>query len=158
MNEISFTSTLPGIYQEQLEELLFFNKNQGRVCNAILSTIQRYGTPCVSLAKNRLWVTFESGVQSQTLFVVEQVETNTQLAGVVVYTREAEMLVVLFIALREEYTLHGVQAHEMLFFRVMDELTSIARRVKGIESVKLFFPIPLEIGVRRAVRTGPGGE
>lgn len=149
---ITFTSTLHRAYQHELEQLLYFNDNQAKVRNAILSTMERYGTPRISLPNDQLWVTFDSGMQGQTLFVLDQVETNAQLVGVVVYTRENDTLVVLFIAVRGDFTQRGVHADEMLFFRILDEVRSIAGRVKGIDSVKLLFPIHLKIGCLRASR------
>jgi hypothetical protein len=147
MSQIQFTSVLRGVFRHSLEQLLFFNEHQRRLQGAILSTIERYGAPRIVLLNDRLRVTLDSGVEAQTLFAVEQTNASQSLVGMVVYTREGESFVVLFVAVREDFTSRGPRAEEALFFHIIDQIKSVARRVRGIRSIKVFCPAMLEIPV-----------
>ncbi len=147
MGEIIFTSMLDRTYQPELERLLFFNANQEKVSASVLLAVERYGIPRVAVIDGRLWVTFNSAVQAQSLFVIEQLETTAQLVGVAVYTREGDTLVLLFVAVREDRSLRGIKVNEMLYFRILDEVRRIGRHVKGIASITLFCPNRLKMAV-----------
>ena len=60
----------------------------------------------------------------------------------VVYTREDNVLAVLFLAVHEDYAHGGVKAAENLFFSILNEVRGIARRIKGISSLKLYLANP----------------
>ena len=147
MSQIQFTSVLRGMFRNALEQLLFFNERQRRLQGAILSTIERYGAPRIVLLDDRLRLTLDSGVEAQTLFAVEQTNASQSLVGVVVYTREGESFVVLFVAVREDFTSRGPRAEEALYFRIIDQVKGVARRVRGIRSIQVFCPATLEIAV-----------
>ena len=147
MSQIHFTSVLRGVFRHALEQLLFFNENQGKTHSAILSAMECYGAPRVVLLNGRLRVTLDSGVEAQTLFALEQTKASQSLVGVVVYTRDGESLVVLFVAVREDFATRGPRAKEALFFRIVDQMKGIARRLRGIQSVTVFCPAKLEIPV-----------
>ena len=147
MRQIQFTSVLRGVFRHALEQLLFFNGRQRRLHGAILSAIERYGAPRIVLRDDRLRLTLDSGVPAQTLFAVEYTDASQSLVGVVVYTREGESFVVLFVAVREDFTSRGPRAEEALYFRIIDQVKGVARRVRGIRSIQVFCPAALEIPV-----------
>ena len=62
MREITFTSILDCSHQEALEQILFLNRNQEKVSEVALA-VDRDETPRISNADNRLWITFDSGLQ-----------------------------------------------------------------------------------------------
>lgn len=138
MRDILFSSILDCEYQESLDKLLFFNGNQDIVSDGVSYAIEHYGVPRVSTVNKRMWVTFDSGVEAQTLYVLEQSGERPELVGVVVYTREDDELVVLFVAVHEDYARHGKKRERMLFLGILAELQEIACHVKGISSIKLF--------------------
>lgn len=138
MCKLFFTSTLDRTYYDALERIFCFNGNQGKVYDSILSAVERYGIPHVSIVKDRLWVTFDSRLEAQSLFVLRQAEPKAELVGVVVYVREDNELVVIFVAIREDHVHGGIRSDRILLLRMVDELRSIARRVKGIASIKMF--------------------
>jgi hypothetical protein len=142
MRNILFTSRLDCRHQKALEQILFLNGNQQKVSEGALSAVEHYGPPRISPTNGRLWVVFDSGVEAQSLFVTEQDHADNQLIGVVVYTREGDVLSVLFLAIREDYAGGGDKAGEGLFYRILDEVRGIARRVKGITSLRLFLTKP----------------
>ncbi|MEN6407990.1 MAG: hypothetical protein ABFC77_16165 [Thermoguttaceae bacterium] len=138
MNDVFFTSMLPSIHRDALERLFYFNKNQKKVHDAVLMATERYGAPRVALRNGRLWVQCASGVETQSLFVMDGDGPAAELIGVIVYTREEEKLVVLFMAVREDYTYRSDRRSPILLLRMVEEVRNIGRRVKGITSVELF--------------------
>ena len=154
MSEIAFTSVLGGEHKQELERLLFFNDNQAKVSDAVMRVAERYGTPRVQVVGERLRVGLES-VQPQTLFAVRRTANGGEPVGVpvgvMVYTREEDALVVLFLAVHEHYASRGPKADRRLLLRMTAELRGIARRVKGITSVVLFVgrSTPTRISIAR---------
>ncbi|MGA2254961.1 MAG: hypothetical protein ABSG53_09885 [Thermoguttaceae bacterium] len=137
-----FTSILDQTYQDALDALLFFNGNQKKVLDGASLAVEHYGMPRVLASNDRLWVTFDSGIEAQSLFVLEQAEVRPRLIGVVVYTREGDTLAVLFAAIHEDYSSGGCREEEVLFWRILDEVSRISRRIKGITSIRLFLRKP----------------
>jgi hypothetical protein len=161
MSEIAFTSVLGGEHKQELERLLFFNDNQAKVSDAVMLVAGRYGTPRVQVVSERLRVGLES-VQPQTLFAVRRTSSSVgagvEPVGVMVYTREEDALVVLYLAVHEHYASRGPKADQRLLMRMTGELRGIARRVKGITSMVLFVgrSTPTRITISRD--TGPQGR
>ncbi|MBN1393476.1 MAG: hypothetical protein JW959_00395 [Pirellulales bacterium] len=153
MGELFFTSTLDHAYREDLEALFCHNGNQKRMIDAILAAIERYGTPTVSTVGGRLWITFDSGIEAQSLFVLEKADSKVELVGVVVYTREDEELVVIFTAVREDRTRGGTRNRGALLLRMVDEVRSIGHRIKGITSISVFAdrktPLRMSLGTAK---------
>src|SRR5271166_2863676 len=116
MRNIVFTSTLDLSYQGDLERMLFFNKNQAKVFSGASRAIDRYGMPRISIRRSCcLWVTFQSGLEAQSLFVLEDSQPKAELIGVAVYTREKDEIVVIFTAIREDYATGGASHDASLF-------------------------------------------
>lgn len=137
MSEVVFTSQLGPEHKQELERLLFFNGNQAKVSEAVILVAERYGTPRVQVVSERLRVGLES-TQAQSLFAVRPTASGVEPVGVVVYTREEDALLVLYLAVHEHYAARGPRADERLLLRMTDELRAIGRRVKGISSLVLF--------------------
>ena len=148
---IAFTSVLGPEHKQELERLLFFNDNQARVSEAVILVAERYGPPRVQVVSERLRVGLEAA-QAQALFAVRPTESGVEPVGVMVYTREDDALVVLYLAVHEHYTSRGPRADERLLMRMTSELRAIARRVKGISSLVMFVgrSTPTRISIARA--------
>jgi hypothetical protein len=148
--ELEFTAKLDCRYRDALEQLLFFNANQQRVYSGAVSMVERYGAPHISTENDRLWVTFDSGIDAQSLFIVDRARADSPLLGFVVYTREVDALVVLIMAVREDCAYSGDAPDKALFRHLLAKMLEIARRVKGVATLKLFFSDPpLVISVRK---------
>lgn len=164
IREFTFTSFLDCGHRESLEQMLFHNGNQPKVSEGALGMIERYATPRVSEARNRLWITFDSGAEAQSLFVFEETGKKPRLVGAVVYTREDDVLAVLLLAIDENYAHGGRRAGRNLFLAILKEIRGIAHRIKGIASIKLYLTKPpLTISVTGAMssdrrKTGSASE
>jgi hypothetical protein len=146
------TSTLDAARGAELEQVLFYNRNQHRISPGAMLAVERYGTPRISLRDGRLWVTFDSGVEAQSLFVLEGPDAESRLVAAIVYTREADTLAVLFLAVHEDYAQNGAGQAERLFPSLLEELLRIAHHVKGIAKIKLYLtdpPAVISVGKQR---------
>ncbi|MCA9705053.1 MAG: hypothetical protein KDK70_04280 [Myxococcales bacterium] len=138
MAELVFTSFLGASHREDLERLLFFNENQSRASEGVAVVVQRYGTPRIVVEDDRLRIELSSSFSPQALYVVTRVRGTYRPVGVVVYTREDDALVVLFVAVDGELSGRGIKGHGMLLVRMIREVEAIARRVRGIGRVLVY--------------------
>jgi len=67
--------------------------------------------------------------------------------------------VVLFVAVDEQYSSRGSNAGRMLLLAILDELKSIARRVRGIATLRVYLGRrdPTRINIDRLARARKSG-
>jgi hypothetical protein len=131
---IRYTSTLKQEYGEELEQLMFFNPGQQAALAAIVDSVEMYGLPSVYADDGRLKIDVEKLDEVQTLFALD----GDRLVGVLVYSRvEFERLVVIHIAVGQDYSSNGKIAQNMLVMRLLELLRNSARRIKGIETIRM---------------------
>jgi hypothetical protein len=107
MVPVTYMSVLAPERQPELEALLFFNPNQHRVREKIVSAIEEFGIPRISLESDRLRVQLD-GTEVQTLFAIAHEPRGDRLAGVAIYTRaDARTFLLLHLAVSEEYSIHA---------------------------------------------------
>lgn len=152
MSTLFFTSALDEAYRDALERLFYYNENQNRHRDAVLAAVERYGLPHIEARNSRLWVTLESGIEAQSLFVMQRTETTPELVGAIVYTRDDDKLVVAFMAVREDHAYGGEKDDGSLSVRMIDELRGIAGRIKGITSLTLFLHGPVAVRLAAKVK------
>jgi hypothetical protein len=136
--DVAFTSTLSAAHREEVERLLFFNGNQARVAGSIGFVTQRYGMPKLRLDGERLRIGLDPHAP-QTLYAVEREDDEEHPIGVIVYVREDDALVALFVAVDESYSSRGDYAAFGLLRRLVAELGTVASRVRGLNSVAVYF-------------------
>lgn len=148
---ISFTSALAPEHRDELERLLFFNANQARVSDGVSFVAKRFGIPRVNVVGERLRVEVASRICTQSLFVVDKRRRADRPIGVIVYTRERGTLVVLFVAVHEEYAAGGTHADQGLLVRIVAQMRRIAKRIRGVERLRVYVGQrePMELRVRR---------
>ena len=151
MCELFFTSNLDRTYRDDLERMFCYNTNQAKIHDAILYAVERYGTPRVSLLKDRLWVTFESGIEAQSLFVIERSREQCRACRSACLHSQNDKLAVIFMAVREDYAHGGNRDDRMLLLHMVDEVRSMARRVKGITSITMFLRGPVTVRIQPRV-------
>lgn len=151
MAELVFTSSLGTAHRDDLERLLFFNENQERASEGVSFVVQRYGTPRIQVVDERLRIGLDSKVDPQSLFVVTRVRGEARPIGVMVYTREKQSLVVLFVVVDGNYSSRVIKGQGMLLVRMIREIKAIAARVRGISTVLVYMgrPTPTRINIRR---------
>ncbi len=138
--KLQFTSLLSPSYQESVEELLFLHPQQGRFRDTILDCIAAHGVPRVVARSDGLRVELGGQTPVQTLYALTVGLPQDEVIGCVVYTRNAaEELEILHIAVRDDYTVRGCNADQQVTFALIQELCSVARRIKGVSGVRLAY-------------------
>ena len=131
---LRYTSTLTPEYGEELERLMFFNPGQQTALAAIVDSLERFGPPNVYADGGCLRVRVEKLDEVQTLFAMD----GDTLVGVLVYSRILlERLTVIHIAVDQDYSSHGKFAPNMLVMRMLELLRNSARRIKGVETIRI---------------------
>jgi hypothetical protein len=131
---LRYTSVLKPKYSEALERLMFFNPGQQIALGAILDSLETFGSPSVYVDGERLRVKVEKLDEVQTLFALD----GDTLVGVLVYSRILlERLTVIHIAVDYDYSSYGKFAQNMLVMRLLELLRNSARRIKGVETIRL---------------------
>lgn len=76
----------------------------------------------------------------QTLFAFADIGRDVHLIAIVVFVRiNIENVLVLHIAVSEEYTIRGCNADEMLLMRLIIKLKEIATRIRGVKTINLMY-------------------
>lgn len=133
---LRFTSNLNREYNEELEQLMFFNPGQHTALSAIVDSLEKFGTPSVYDDGGYLRVKVEKLDGVQSLFALDE----DTLAGVLVYSRlSVELLAVIHIAVAPEYASHGEFSHKMVVMRMLELLRKNSRCIKGIETIRVMF-------------------
>lgn len=133
-----YSSVLDQGYNKELEQLIFFNPGQKNALSAIVDSIDVYGEPIIYNDGEQLRVKVKNIDEVQTLFALDE----ERLAGVLLYSRVSfERLVVIHIAVGEDYTWRGKLASKMLVMNMAQQLREIARRIKGIEKIRMMYGV-----------------
>ena len=131
---LRYTSVLKPEYSEELERLMFFNPGQQIALAAIVDSLETFGSPSVYADDGRLRVKLEKLDEVQTLFAMD----GDTLVGVLVYSRTLlERLTVIHVAVHQDYSSHGKFAQNMLVMRMLELLRNSARRIKGVETIRI---------------------
>lgn len=132
----NYSSILTVEYRQELEELLFFNSAQHAVHLAIMDSIEIFGEPFVDSDGSRLRVNVKKLDEVQTLYAFDR----DKLAGILVYSRVSqERIVVIHIAVHEDYSSSGQLAHKKLVLRMSQQLRKCARTIKGIKFIRMMY-------------------
>jgi hypothetical protein len=147
----AFSSSLPLEHREEAERILFFNLQQEKMKDGIRAVSQTYGLPKLVAEDERLHMTTAKGLAVQTLFVTARGIGADGPVGAIVFTREENALVALYMAVHEDFSATGKYAGEKLMIKMLKELEGIARRVRGVEVLKLYLggQTPIEKKIRR---------
>jgi len=131
---LRFTSKLKPEYEEKLESLMFFNPGQQTALATIMDSVEKFGQPSLYLDQDRIRVKVEKLYDVQSLFVLD----DDTLAAVLVYSRiSVESLIVIHIAVEQEYSSQGNRSDKMLVMRLLNQLRQCASHIKGIENIRI---------------------
>ena len=138
MMKLHFTSGLTVAHKKELEELLFFHPQQERFASSIVSTVEKHGSPRIVERDSHLRIELSGVEDAQTLYAVMESLLLLELVGVVIFARtSAEALVILHIAVKQEYTQEETKSGQQVTLHLIQELCRIARQIQGVKSVQL---------------------
>jgi hypothetical protein len=134
-----FSSSLSSDLRDELESLMFFHPEQGQHISSINASIISYGFPKIIDERGTLRIGIE-GLEVQTLYAFVDRGAKKDLAGVLVYTRvHDDTLVLLHMAVRPEFCYSIGYKNELVLVRILAQLRSIAKRIKGIKKLSILY-------------------
>lgn len=117
---------------------MFFNACQERVSACIADAVDRFGVPEIVREGERLRIRMPGLPSVQNLFAIEA--HSGRPVGVAVYARQdIEHVTVVHLGVAAEFASGGVRADEQLLLKLLREVRSSTRRVKGVRSVQLLY-------------------
>jgi hypothetical protein len=145
-HQFELASRLPLEYREDLEALMFFNPQQRVAGSGVVESIEKFGTPQISVVGGQLRITLgQSDVQP--LFALAGSDEGFELAGLVLYVRsDSRNVIVLHVAVTERFSAAGADADAMLVMRLLQAVVHSARRLVGVQYVTIMY----SQGTRRA--------
>ncbi len=155
MCPIRITSVLPLAQRDELERITFFNPQQSRVTEPLLQSVHRYGVPKIVEDGPNLRFTVRDFGQVQSLYALDDPDRDERdsadrLVGVVLFVREPQdSLLVLHLAVHEDYTAHGPWAVMWITPRLMSAVRALALRIRGVRWVRFLYPHSTQIPIRR---------
>jgi hypothetical protein len=127
-------------FRNNLKNLIFFNTQQSKVTSGIIASIEKYGSPVILENNNFLTVGIDKLEGVQSIFAVEYSDGREILAGVLLFYRASlKEIVLLHIAIAEEYTLSATKGKSYLASEMIMHLKNIGRSLKGVEYITIYY-------------------
>jgi hypothetical protein len=140
VRRIRVSSLLPTSYREELERIVFFNPEQGKVARPVVTLVSRYGVPTIAEEVDTLRFHVRGFREIQSLFALDDTATPATLAGVVMFVREDEKtMLLLHLAVHERYTARGKYAKAHVALRLYGTVRSVCARTKGVERLRILY-------------------
>lgn len=129
-----FTTSLPSIYKNDLEQLFFFNPQQQRYYNQIVNMVEAFGQPYINLGNEEVQLKMDGHPELTNLFALH----GERLVGVALFDQfVSKTLSVLHIALDSDYTVHGNYKKQQLMDAYLQEFLRIAKASHTIEKISI---------------------
>jgi hypothetical protein len=136
---ITFSSKVSKASRQALEELMFFNPDQFRVRDGIVSALHKFGHPRIEETADGISIRV-ADLEAQTLFAFDHVRYGSDPVGVVAFIRTSpEELAIMHIAVHADYTMQGSRAGLSLAFVLIEKIREIAQRIAGIKQIIFFY-------------------
>jgi len=118
---------------------MFFNPDQFRVRDGIVSALHKFGHPRIEETADGISIRV-ADLEAQTLFAFDHVRYGNDPVGVVAFIRTSpEELAIMHIAVHEDYTMQGSRAGLSLAFVLIEKIREIALRIAGIKQIIFFY-------------------
>ena len=138
--KVHFTSLIKKECKGDLEKVMFFNPQQGKISPDIVESIDRFGNPRIIIEGNHLRIEIGSFTDVQSLFAFNSDSENAKLIGFMIYTRtDLRNIMILQIAVSEEYSFTGKHLNQNLVIQFITKLRDVGRLLKGLETITLIY-------------------
>ena len=121
-------------YRERLDRLFFFNPHQYKVKDRVLYSVTQYGAPEIQSSCHSITLGIKNLQGAQPLFVLSG-RKKDQLQAALLYVRENDRLIVLYLALNPRLTHNWTESCALLLF-ITQALRGIALRISGIIAIE----------------------
>lgn len=138
-DKFSIVSDLDKSYKTDLENLLFFHPDQGKVASGIIASIDIFGLPKIIIVNDIIKVKVGEIEDVQNIFLLDNQEKSPVLAGVMIFFRENDSTITLLhLAVNDNYSLSSLN-QDSLAFTLIDKLKEIAKIIKGVDRIKIIY-------------------
>jgi len=118
---------------------MFFNPDQFRVREGIVSSLHKFGHPRIEETADGISIRV-ADVEAQTLFAFDRNRHGNDPIGVVVFIRTSPVeIAIMHIAVHPDYTLQGSRAGLGLAIMLVEKVREIAVRIVGIQQIIFFY-------------------
>jgi len=122
-----------------LEELMFFNPDQYRVRDGIVSALHKFGHPRIEENEQGISIRV-ADMEAQALFAFDRDRRGEDPIGVVVFIRTSPVeIAIMHIAVHPDYTWQGRRKGLGLAIMLIEKVKEIARRIVGIEQILFWY-------------------
>jgi hypothetical protein len=158
MPSIEITSLLPVADRDELERITFFNPEQGQVADSVVAAVHDFGVPTIVEDQGHLRFRVPAFGTVQSLYALARRGTRAELAGVVIFVRESsESILVLHLAVHEDYTAHGRFASAWVTPHLMAAVRGVALRTHGVHALRFLYPHKARLALAHAPDQPAGG-
>ena len=141
MENLEYRSFLNKDMKSELEALLFFNPEQNSVIDGIISSIEEHGQPAiVDFDKDKIRIEVGKLENVQNIFAILDEEGQKKVVAVMLFFRENKSIInLLHVSINSEFSSRSNNSANMLLMKLILKLKEIARSLKGVESIKIFY-------------------
>jgi len=141
MRNIRISSQLRGTFRDELERIVFFNREQTLVRDTLVALVQRYGVPAIVEEEGLLRLRADAFGMLQTLYAIDSTEEPERLVGVAMFTRvRRSSMTVLHLAVHEDYTSQGKWHAEGILAQLVTTIRNLSLRTRGVRSLRILYP------------------
>ncbi|MGH7988703.1 MAG: hypothetical protein ACREDS_00705 [Limisphaerales bacterium] len=136
---IIFSSKVSPQSRPALEELMFFNPDQFRVLDGIVSALHMFGPPRFEETAGGISIRV-ADMEAQTLFAFDRDRHDSDPVGVVVFIRTCpNEIAIMHIAVHADYTMQSDRAGLGLAIVLIEKVKEIAVRIVGVTQILFFY-------------------
>ena len=118
---------------------MFFNPDQFRVREGIVSALHKFGHPRIEETADGISIRV-ADVEAQPLFAFDGNRRGNDPIGVVVFIRTSPVeIAIMHIAVHPDYALQGRRGGVGLAFLLIEKVREIAVRIVGVKQIIFFY-------------------
>jgi hypothetical protein len=153
---LRFTSQLPVDRRSELEDILFFNANQGAYRDAVIQSIEEFGEPRVKSHKGLLRVHTSRLGQVQALYGLMGDPDERLVVAAVFALTAPDTITLIHIGVHPDFAVSGSNAKQMVTIKTVQEIAKAASAIKNVKQVVMPYgnsaSVTVALPVRRASR------
>lgn len=124
-------------YQNELENLVFFNEHQLKYLNHITKAINDFGIPKLTKTSKGISIIIEGLPELQTIFFLD--DNNEQLIGFsLLYRENTDTFTLLHIGINSKFTSIN-NTKDIYLFRIINEIMKMVSHIKNIHFLKILY-------------------
>jgi hypothetical protein len=133
----SISSLVGAEHRAALEQLLFFNSQQGALRERIAAVIERYGAPEITVREGRLRIALRDAPDAQALYAV--LPQGRPIACALFIRSDVDRFLILHLGVEPAWSGRGPYASANVIMNLLRAIREAARRTRGVRRVELLY-------------------